>query len=48
MQIRILDKAVKEALKASAKKDGRSLPKQNEFLLKKALGLNKPVGLVQR
>jgi hypothetical protein len=48
MQIRITDKRVQEALKASAKKDGRSFPKQNEYLLKIALNLFQPQGLSKR
>ena len=47
MQIRITDKAVQVALIISAKADGRSIPKQNEYLLKLVLGV-KPGGLAKR
>ncbi len=47
MQIRIHDKAIIDALKTSAKSDGRSIPKQTEYLLKLVLGV-KPKGLAQR
>lgn len=47
MQIRINDKAVQVALKLSAVADGRSLPKQTEYLLKLVLNV-KPKGLAQR
>ena len=47
MRIRITDKAVQAALTLSAKSDGRSIPKQAEFILKLYLGV-KPNGLTKR
>jgi len=47
MQIRIRDTQIQAALRASAKVNGRSLPKENEYLLKLVLGV-KPKGLAQR
>lgn len=47
MQIRITDKQIQAALRGSAKVNGRSLPKENEYLLKLVLGV-KPAGLAKR